>query len=137
MAVTANQMIVRRGNKRKMAYPIASGIRIYEGTMCFLTTAGYLTNVIATGANRFVGIADKEYDNSGGGNGALWAEVYEDGSFLLTGSGFAQTQVGEAIYASDNFTITTTSADMSYVGTCKRFESATQLEVDINTNVSP
>lgn len=128
MAVTEGQLIKRKDDGVATGL-IASGKILYEGTMVFITTAGYLTDVIASGANRFFGIACRTFDNSGGGNGALAAECYTDGIHELVGSGFAQTQAGEDIYASDNYTITTTSSSMSFVGPCEYYVSSTVLGV--------
>lgn len=128
MAVTANQLIKRRDDGRASG-PVAASVRLYEGTLVYITAAGYLTNVVASGANRFFGIATKDYDNSSGSAGDVFAECFTDGVFDLVGSGFAQTQAGEDIYGSDNFTITTTSTNMSYIGPCVEYVSATVLRV--------
>ena len=55
MAVTANQVIEKREGRR--SYPVAASVHIYEGTLVFLTAAGYATDVTATGVNGFVGVA--------------------------------------------------------------------------------
>jgi len=129
MAVTANQLMRSRGVTRRNSGPVAASVRLYEGTLVYITAAGYLTNVVATGANRFFGIATKDYDNSSGSAGDIKAECFTDGDWELTGSGFAQTDAGIDIYGSDNYTITSTSTDMSYIGPVMEYVSATKLWV--------
>jgi hypothetical protein len=136
MAVTANQIMrVEDGNRK--SYPVATTIHIYEGTMVFLTTTGYATDIVASGANVFAGIAVSEVDNSGGGNGAVEVECIYTGDFVLTGSGFSQGTLGDRIYASDNYTISASSSSTSFVGRCSRYISSTSLVVDINDRIDP
>ena len=132
MAVTANQKITARNQRSRVGVPVASSKHIYQGTMAFIAS-GYLTDVSgATGTNQLAGIVIDEKDNSSGSNGDLTAEVYEEGSFLLTGSGFAQSDVGSKVYASDNYTITKTSTNNSPVGRIDEFVSSTQVMVQID-----
>ena len=58
--------------------------------------------------------------------------LYTKGIFRLPTSGATQATVGAAIYASDNFTFTTTATSNQWVGTCTRFISATLIEVALN-----
>ncbi len=59
-------------------------------------------------------------------------EVKRRGQFLLTGSGFAITDKGANVYASDNFTITKTSTNNVLVGTIADYVSSTQVWVEID-----
>jgi len=85
MAVTANQIIKKQDGCIR-SYPVAA-VHIYEGTLVYLTAAGYATDVTATGVNGFVGIARSEVDNSGGSAGDLNVEVWAEGDFELTLTG--------------------------------------------------
>lgn len=132
MAVTANQLTKRQDGCRN-SYPVAASTTIYEGTLAFLTPAGYLDDDTGTAANRFAGVTVGYVDNSAGSAGDLKGEVYAEGVFELVGSGFAQTTVGDAIYASDNYTISSTpSASSVYVGICVGYVSSTNILVDID-----
>lgn len=131
MAVTADQLI-NMGERGSIGGPVAATVILYQGTMVF-TASGWLTDVTASGANRFAGIAKKQYDNSAGANGDIDAELFDEGVFVLTGSGFTQGTVGSLIYASDNYTVTTTSATNTLIGRCVEFISSTQIKVAIET----
>lgn len=134
MAVTANQVIKRREDCVR-AYPVAASTRIYEGTLVYITAAGYADDDTATGVNGFAGIARAEADNSSGSAGDVWVEVYSEGEFELVGSGFAQTDVGMPIYGDDNFTIVNALGSTSVrIGTATRYISSTKLGVTIKTS---
>lgn len=133
MAVTANQVISRQESMRS-SRPVYELIHIYEGTLVFVNSSGYATDVVNSGANPFAGIAIKEADNSAGASGAVNVELWEDGAFVMVGSGFTQGTVGLDIYASDNFTVTTTATSTSYVGRCIGYISSTKILVQIRRN---
>ncbi|MBW3543444.1 MAG: hypothetical protein KY476_24595, partial [Planctomycetes bacterium] len=77
-------------------------------------------------------------DNSAGAAGDKNCEVYNKGQFELTGAGFAQTDVGVDIYASDNYTISNArGATKVRIGRCVQFVSATRIVVDIEPQPLP
>lgn len=130
MAVTANQVISKQDGKRR-SYPV-DAVHIYEGTLVYLTAAGYATDVTATGVNGFVGIATQEIDNSAGSAGDLTIEVWAEGDFELTGSGFAQADVGSVVYGEDNYVIGVSISSASVpIGRVVRYVSSTKLIVYI------
>jgi len=133
MAVTANQLTVR-ADGYKVGYPVAASTTLYQGTLAFANSSGYLDDDTATGVNSFAGINIDYVDNSSGSNGDLSADVWKKGEFLLTGSGFAQTSVGLRVYATDNYTITTTNSSSAvYIGICTGYVSSTKIYVSIDT----
>jgi|694.fasta_scaffold01648_7 hypothetical protein len=132
MAVTANQLTKRQEGDRQ-SFPVAASTTIYEGTLSFVNVTGYLDDDTATGANRFAGIAVAYVDNSSGANGALQGEVYAEGVFELVGTGFSQASVGQPVFATDNYTITTSpSASGVYIGECVGYVSSTKILVCID-----
>ncbi len=136
MAVTANQVTQSREG-RKGTGPIAAATTIYDGTLCFNDASGRIVGIVAAGVNTFAGLATEEFDNSAGAAEALDAEFFCDRTVLLTGSGFTQGTVGSDIYASDNYTITTSSSSTSYIGRCVAYESATQVWVKLRPGGEP
>lgn len=132
MAVTANQLTKRQEGCRGNC-PV-DAVHLYEGTMAFFNTDGYLSGIVNSGANVFAGIMIAEVDNSAGSAGDLKGEYYSEGDFELTGSGFAQTDVGLDIYATDNYTIGTSGSSTSYVGQCVGYVSSTKLIVRLKKN---
>lgn len=136
MAVTANQ-IVKFADGDRRSYPVAASTRIYEGTLVFINASGYADDDTGTGVNGFIGIAVREADNSSGSAGDVWVEVYTEGDFELTGSGFAQTDVGMPIYADDNYACVLSLGSTSVrIGKIVKYVSSTKHMVSIQpTNV--
>ena len=131
MAVTANQVIEKREGRR--SYPVAASVKIYEGTLVFLTAAGYATDVTATGVNGFVGVAVEQADNSSGSAGDITVEVWAEGEFVLQGTGFAQADVGSKVYAEDNYTVGVSISTASVpIGMVTEYISSTKIRVDID-----
>lgn len=137
MAVTANQLM-NRADGCKVGYPVAASTRLYQGTLTFENASGYADDDTASGVNKFAGVNINDTDNSSGSNGDLSADIWRDGEFLLTGSGFTQATVGKRIYATDNFTITSDASTAScvYIGVCTGYVSATQVYVEIEPELS-
>lgn len=131
MAVTANQLVKKQDGMRR-SYPVEEATRIYQGTLVYVNAAGYACDVTATGVNAFVGVAVAEADNTSGADGAIEVEVYTEGDFELTGTGFAQTDVGMPIYADDNYaTVLSLGATSVRIGTIVRYVSSTKHVVSI------
>lgn len=132
MAVTANQIVKKQDGKRR-SYPVEESTRIYEGTLVFVNAAGYACDVTATGVNAFVGVAVREADNTSGADGAIEVEVYTEGDFELTGTGFAQTDVGMPIYADDNYACVVALGSTSVrIGRVVKYVSSTKHVVAIS-----
>lgn len=121
MAVTANQLISVGSPTRKVRRKIAAAVRIYNGTLTFVLPAGHLTNIIAAGANVFGGISCQDYDNSAGAAGAVEGETIIEGLVTLINASHSLTiaDVESPIYATDNYTLTTTSTNNTLIGTLK------------------
>lgn len=131
MAVTANQLISRQDGC-KASFPVAASTQIYQGTLVFLLSTGYADDDTAGGLNKFAGVAIGEQDNSSGSAGDLNVEVWRDGVFELTGSGFSQSSVGERAYATDNYTITSTLTEAGVdIGEIVEYVSSTVVRVKI------
>ena len=138
MAVTANQLTKRQDGNRQ-SFPVAASTTIYEGTLNFITATGYLDDDTASGANRFAGVALAYVDNGSGSAGDKQGEVYADGVFELVGTGFTQASVGQPVFATDNYTITTSpSASGVYIGESVGYVSSTKVLVCIDPDgISP
>ena len=126
MAVTANQLVKRQDGCRR-SYPVEESTRIYQGTLVYINAAGYACDVTATGVNAFAGVAVAEADNTSGADGAINVEVYASGDFELTGTGFAQTDVGMPIYGDDNYaTVVALGATSVRIGKVVKYVSSTK-----------
>lgn len=135
MAVTENQLKTSRNEGSLVGVPVKGSVNIYEGTIVFYDAAsGYATDITNSGANEFAGVAKHQADNSGGSDGDITVELYQDGEFELVGSGFTQAAAGDLIYASDNYTATTTNTSNSLLGRAVEFVSTTKLLVKLDVN---
>lgn len=140
MAVTANQVIKRRGREGKLRkVPVAASTILYEGTMCFEDAGGDFAGVVVENGS-FGGIVKQQVDNSAGGDGsaggfgAKFAEVYTDGDFLLTfdTTSLVVGDIGKAVYGVDNFTVSETATDLVPVGIIVEVVSTSQAWVSIH-----
>jgi len=111
--------------------PVEESTHLYENTLAFINASGYADDDTNSGANRFGGIVVKEADNSSGADAAINVELCIDGQVLLTGAGFAATDVGAPVYAVDNYAIVKTATANSFVGRISEYVSATKVWVDI------
>jgi hypothetical protein len=130
MAVTENKLIKRQDGEKGNC-PVEEAVHLYQGTLAFFNSAGYLVGIVAGGANPFAGLMIKEADNSTGADGAINGEFWTDGDFPMFGTGFTQATVGLDIYATDNYTVGTSGSATSYVGQCVGYVSSTQIIVRI------
>ena len=128
-----NQLISRQDSDRG-GHPVAASTTIYQGTLAFINASGYLDDDTANGANKFAGIAVEYCDNSGGSNGDLKVDLWREGKFVLTGTGFAQTDVLKPAYATDNYTVSPIPTDNAvYIGIISEYISATKVVVELDT----
>lgn len=140
MAVTANQVIRRRGTAPRIRkIPVAASTILYEGTLCFEDAGGDFTGTVLENG-QFGGIVRKQVDNSSGadasagGFGVKFAEVFVDGEFLLTmdTTSLTAVDIGKAVYGVDNFTISETATDLVPVGIITEVVSTSQAWVSIH-----
>jgi hypothetical protein len=138
MSVTINQIPCMQGTLDGNG-PVAASTHIYYNTLVFWALAtGLIDDDTGLGANAFAGISKQEVDNSNGAASALTCEFYREGIHKLAGTGFTQASVGLAVYAVDNFTVTTDGATAGAVriGVCTSLVSATAIMVEIDPDGS-
>lgn len=129
-ALTVNKEVSQKPGDIQ-AHKMAA-VEIFRGALVKLNAAGFLAPCAAEAGAVFAGIAVEDYDNSGGAAGDEEIRVLKEGQFLLEGAGFAQTDVGQPVFASDDQTITKTYAsNLQEVGVISEYVSATQVWVKI------
>ena len=87
---------------------------IYKGAFISFETTGHVAPL--TAGELFAGIAYEECDNSAGSNGDKSVRCYTQGDFKLSLSGATLADIGKAVYASDDATLTLTSTDNTFIG---------------------
>lgn len=133
MALTAAAQVDRK-DVNILQHPMAA-VKIYDGALVKQNAAGFLDNCAAEKGAVFAGVSIQTLDNSAGAAGDKKLRLYKNGIVLLTGTGFAQTDVGQAVYATDENTITkTNAADKQLVGVIDEYFSSTQVWVRLITS---
>jgi len=113
-------------------HPMAVDV-IYAGALCKHNAAGFLAPCAAEDGAVFAGVAVETVDNSAGSAGDKSARVDKKGNFLMNGSGFSQSDVGAAVFASDDNTVSTSQgSNEQQVGRIVEFISATEVRVKID-----
>lgn len=132
MALSANVEVIEQEGKL-LSLPVVASDIIYKGALVKINAAGHLAPAAPEAGSQFAGIAYESCDNSAGSAAAKSCRVITEGCFVLTGSGFAQADVGSQVYATDDEVITLTEGTTSKqkVGKIVKFLSSTQVLVKI------
>lgn len=112
--------------------PMATATTIFEGAAVGMTS-GYARPLNA--ADQFVGFAKEKVVNAGA-NGAARIRVQDSGKVVLPISGAAITDIGKAVYASDDNAFTFTATSNSYIGRVVRFVSTGVVVVAFDARVA-
>ncbi len=92
-----------------LAFPVATGETIYAGSLVSVNASGYAIPAADTASTTFVGVARHQANNSGGGNGAIWVEVWREGVFEFAATSIGQGDVGSDMYVVDDQTFDETN----------------------------
>ena len=115
--------------------PIVANDIIYEGAAVGLSS-GYARPL--TAGDTFVGFCEQQVDNTGGAAGAKTVRVIARGLVQLVVEGVtALTDVGAAVYASDDNAFTTTAGSNTYIGAVRRFISSGVALIEFDTPRPP
>ena len=114
MALSANRELDRFVDQELRSYRVAASTQVYKGAFVGLNSGGYARGLVAGDAS--VGVAYEEADNSSGSNGDKSVRVFTQGDFKHTLSGVAITDIGRAVYASADDTVTLDAGGNSFVG---------------------
>jgi len=122
MALTANtSRAFEQGDRNE--FGVSATTVVYEGAAVGLNPATGLARPVATG-DIFAGFAEAKADNSAGAAGAINVRVKDEGKVILAISGVAITDIGKAVYATDDNTFTLTQGTGVYVGRISRWISS-------------
>ena len=113
MALSTNREVDHYVDQQLRSFKAANEC-IYKGALLSFETGGYVAPL--TAAETFAGIAYEKCDNSAGSDGDKSCRAYTRGDFELALSGAAITNIGSAVYASADDTLTFTSTSNTFVG---------------------
>jgi len=129
MALSANRDVDRYVDQALRSFKVAAGTRIYKGGFVGLSS-GYARALNA--GDQCVGIAYEEANNASGAAGAIGVRVYTEGDFLHALTGAALTNIGDAVYASADDTLTFTATSNSLVGICMDVPESNKIILRLN-----
>lgn len=137
MALAADRATqYREGLERP--YPVATGVKIYAGSLVCLNASGYAAPGADTVNFKFIGVAQEQVDNTLGGNGAKKVLVRRTGEYLFKASSISQADVGKIMYLVDDQTCDESNPGQGIVcGVLTEYVSATSGWLDISSGVKP
>jgi len=102
--------------------PVAAGELIYQGAVIGYNSSGYVRNLNNT--DNFAGFAEDHIDNSTGLDGAKRIRIRKRGSILLEITGITLTDLGRAVYATNNNSFTLSPTNAVYIGQISKIEDS-------------
>ena len=115
--------------------PVVASDIIYEGAA--VGDNGTNAHRPLNAGDRFVGFAETRVDNSTGAAAALNVRVRSRGRVQLPITNIDATDVGKAVFASDDDTFTLTQSTNSHVGKAVRFVATGTVIVEFNAHNPP
>jgi hypothetical protein len=133
MAAATSDRDAMRKPGEIVAYAMPASATIYKGTLVSARVAdGYAYPARSgTATDTFLGVSVEKKAGDGTA-GSAKVRVWKVGSYVFVTSGMAQTDVGAAVYASDDQTVTKTATDNQLVGYIEEVLSATSVRVRID-----
>ena len=118
--------------------PLKANATINANGIVCTDSSGFAVPGADTSGLKFVGMAKTGGANTkqGNANGDVVIQVYTIGSFLMTATSIAQSNVGDIMYAAGAATIDDTATNHIIVGRLVGFVSATKGWVDIGVSAS-
>lgn len=128
MALTADALYSRRGNvgRNEFGYPVAPGEQIYLGSLLCINASGQVIRLQTAGGVAFGGLADRNLSNVGNAAASSGNVVGRTGTYSLTVPSATFANIGAAVYASDDATLTLTQPSTGFtqpVGTLVGIEN--------------
>lgn len=103
-------------------FGVTASTKIYEGSAVSMNPATGFARKITAG-DIFLGFAEGPADNTSGADGAIRVRVRDTGKVVLSISAAAITDIGKAVFASDDNTFTFTQGTNVYIGRVIRWIS--------------
>jgi hypothetical protein len=130
MALSANREVQFYASQELIDIPVDDNVNVYKGALVGVNTStGYARPLVA--GDGFLGVAYKQADNTVTGHsaGGITVRLHQEIDIVHALSGAAATDIGSAIYASDDGTLTLTAAGNSRVGRIVAIEGTNLVRV--------
>jgi hypothetical protein len=131
MALSSNREVDRYVDQELRSYQVAGSTHIFKGGFVGLDANGYARPLAA--GDRCVGLSYEEADNSGGSGGDVSARVFTLGDFGHPLTGASLTDIGRAVYASSDDTLTFDPSGNSFVGYVQDYVTTNEIILRLTT----
>lgn len=125
MALTGDIIPNRRGppaSRNEFGYPLAPGELVYRGSLVGLNATGQVQRLQTAGTVVPLGLSNVNYNNVG--SAVVGPTIVPmKGSWALTVPAANVSEIGAAVYASDDGTYTLTAGSLLQVGTLVGIEN--------------
>lgn len=133
MALSANTERTFKAETYENTLPVAASTTIYKGSAVG-SSSGYAAPL--SGADTFQGFALAKADNGSGSAGDINVTVRKTGTIRAAIGSLAITNVGDAVYMSDDDTFTLSSTSNTYIGRVIRFIESGVGEIAFDVKVT-
>ncbi len=116
----------------EVAYQVAGSTKIYAGSLVCINASGYAVPGADTSGYKFIGVAEEYVDNSGGSDGDETVKVRRKGVHQFSASSMALSDIGGAVYISDDQTAAKVTTNSIACGKVADVVSATSIYVDVD-----
>ena len=130
MALSSNREVKFFASQELIDVPVDDNVNIYKGAFVGANSStGYARPL--TAGDDFLGVAYQQADNTISGHtaGGIDARLHQSIDIVHALSGVAATDIGSAVYASDDETLTLTSSGNSRIGRIVAIEGANLVRV--------
>lgn len=125
MALSANRDVNFYTSQELVEIPVDDNVNIYKGALVGLNASTGYARPLAAG-DSYLGLAYAQADNTMSGHtaGGIRVKLHQNVDVVHSLSGVSNTDTGAVVYASDDATLTLTSAGNSRVGRIAAVESS-------------
>jgi len=133
-ALSAN-LDTERKDGEIIRYPVLASTTIYKGALVVDLDTGYASAGDDASGATFLGVAVEKKDNSSGSDADKAVRVNKKGTYVFSKASAVQTDIGVAMYISDDQTVATSSSYSILAGYCVDVPDSTHVRVRIDAAV--
>lgn len=130
MALSSNRELQFYASRELVDIPVDDNVNIHKGALAGINSStGYARPLIA--GDNFAGVAYAQADNTVAGHsaGGITVRLHQEIDIIHTLTGVSQTNIGSAVYASNDETLTLTASGNSRVGRIVAIEGTNLVRV--------
>ncbi len=126
MALAAGKIRARRGREPSggaFAYSVKAAAKVWRGSFVCVNSSGAMVLIGAGDAAQFVGIADRDLDNTAGAAVSEQKVTALKGIYAITVPAATHANINATVYATDDDTATLTASTNLPIGTLVGIEA--------------